>query len=93
MDKTDIHVHFPKGAISKDGPSAGVTITTALVSLLIDKPIIPGMYLNQSITIASNGLVIGTLTKTKRNTRYSASNVKIPPLSNFEQIEIFVFQI
>ncbi len=42
MKSTDVHIHFPEGAIGKDGPSAGVTITTALVSLFTEKPTIPG---------------------------------------------------
>ena len=39
FDKTDVHIHVPEGAVPKDGPSAGVTLTTALVSLFTGTPV------------------------------------------------------
>ena len=39
FEQTDIHIHVPSGAIPKDGPSAGVTMLTALTSLLLNKPV------------------------------------------------------
>jgi ATP-dependent Lon protease len=48
MKATDVHIHFPEGSIGKDGPSAGVTITTALVSLFTDKPMIQGTFMPAS---------------------------------------------
>ncbi|HAF61225.1 MAG TPA: endopeptidase La [Anaerolineaceae bacterium] len=59
FEKTDIHLHIPAGATPKDGPSAGVTMTTALVSLLTKKPIRPDVGMTGEITLRGQVLPVG----------------------------------
>ena len=59
FEKRRFHVHVPAGAIPKDGPSAGVTMTTALVSLLTDRPVKPTVGMTGEVTLQGKVLPIG----------------------------------
>lgn len=56
MENTDIHIHFPAGAVGKDGPSAGVTILTVLVSLFTGRIVRSDIAMTGEITL--RGLVL-----------------------------------
>ncbi len=85
--ENDVHIHVPEGAVNKDGPSAGVTITSALISLLLNKKVSRDVAMTGEITLRGRVLGIGGL-KEKVIGAHRANIKKIfIPLENESDLE------
>jgi ATP-dependent Lon protease len=87
FSNNDIHIHVPAGAIPKDGPSAGVTMVTTLVSLLTDKPVRPLTAMTGEITLSGNVLPIGGIKEKALAAKRAGVTDIILPADNKQNVE------
>ncbi|MGA7106314.1 MAG: endopeptidase La [Terracidiphilus sp.] len=83
----DLHIHVPAGAIPKDGPSAGVTMTTVLASLLTDTPVRPLTAMTGEITLSGNVLPVGGIKEKFLAARRAGVTTIILPAENRQDVE------
>lgn len=83
----DIHIHVPEGAVPKDGPSAGITITTAIISSLTNKPVSKNIAMTGEITLRGNILPIGGLREKSISANRSKIETIIIPSKNTKNLD------
>lgn len=87
FEKTQVHIHIPEGATPKDGPSAGITMVTSLLSLLIDTPILDNLGMTGELTLTGKILPIGGVKEKTVAARRSELKTLIYPNANRRDFE------
>ncbi|KAI7255954.1 ATP-dependent protease La [Hortaea werneckii] len=82
FEKARIHLHCPEGAVQKDGPSAGITMATSLLSLALDKPLNPTIAMTGELTVTGKVLRIGGLREKTVAARRAGATMIIFPKDN-----------
>jgi len=89
FNKTDLHIHVPAGAVPKDGPSAGVAIAAALISLFRDTPIQPNLAMTGEVTLTGRVLPVGGVReKILAARRAGIQNVLLPRHNEKDLVDI-----
>lgn len=87
FEKSQVHIHIPEGATPKDGPSAGVTMVTSMLSLLKDTPILADLCMTGELTLTGRVLPIGGVKEKLVAAKRSGLKVGIFPKDNLRDIE------
>lgn len=87
FQENDIHVHIPEGAVPKDGPSAGITMATAILSAIIKKPVRADLTMTGEITLRGRVLPIGGLKEKLLAAKYAKIKEVLVPAENKPDIQ------